>query len=256
MLMLQKKKHGISFITVWYAKEPMHKAGIIQYREALFKPEAASTEFETLLSDLTETEEEIIAKYSKNCRYEVRRAAKENIQVEMKTGASLTEADIEEFCDFFVEFWASKGVEYKDADNLKEEIREYATQDAFAITSASVNGKKIIYHTYVVEEACVRLYHSASLYRLDEDVPQSLVGMANRYLHKEDMLYFKQQGKAQYDWGGAGMTEEVINITKFKQSFGGTPVTYYDFTEVNGAAAKLITGLSEVKNGMQKRQHI
>lgn len=179
MLLLQKKKHGISFVTVWYAKEPLHKAGIIQYREALFKPETASTEFETLLTDLTKTEEEIIAKYSKNCRYEVRRAAKENIQTEMKMGALLTEADIVEFCDFFVEFWASKGVEYKEADHLKEEIREYAAQNAFAITSASVNGKKIIYHTYVTEEARVRLYHSASLYRMEEEVPQSLVGMAN-----------------------------------------------------------------------------
>lgn len=68
-------------------------------------------------------------------------------------------------------------------------------------------------------------------------------------------MYFQREGKLQYDWGGAGMTEEVINITKFKQSFGGTPVTYYDFTEVNGAAARLVTGLSEIKSGMRKQRH-
>lgn len=253
MLALRKKKHGISFITLWYAEKPIDESGIIQYREALFRPKTASTEFETLLSDLTETEEEIVAKYSKNCRYEVRRAAKENIQTEMKTGQTLTQKDIEEFCDFFVEFWASKGVEYKEADKLKQEIIDYAAENAFAITSASVNGKKIIYHTYVLDDTRVRLYHSASLYRQDEEVPQSLVGMANRYLHKEDMLYFKNAGKTKYDWGGAGKTEDVINITKFKESFGGVPVTYYDFCEIKGIKAGLVTLLSNIKNGLSNR---
>lgn len=248
MLVLQKQLHGISFRTIWYATEPVKKSGVLQYREALFCPNPSAIKFETLISDLTETEEEIVAKFSKNCRYEVRRAAKENIETEMKTGASLTEQDLEEFCSFFVEFWASKGVEYNEADKLKQELTEYAAQDALAIASASVNGKKILYHTYVTDDTRARLYHSASLYRQDEEVPQSLVGMANRYLHKEDMLYFKAAGKASYDWGGAGTTEEVINITRFKQSFGGTPVTYYDATEVLGWKAKLVNMLSALKH--------
>ena len=252
MLLLRKRKYGISFITIWYAKEPVKESGVMQYREALFQPESNLVEFETLLSDLTESEEEMIAKFSKNCRYEVRRAAKEAIETEMKTGANLTQKDIEEFCDFFVEFWASKGVEYKEADNLKQELADYAAQNAFAITSVSIAGKKILYHTYVVGDDCVRLYHSASLYRQDDAVPQSLVGMANRYLHKEDMLYFKQMGKTQYDWGGAGKTEDVINITKFKESFGGTPVTYYDFTQVNGWKAKLVILLSGLKRRLRR----
>lgn len=247
MLILRKKKHGISFVTIWYAKKPLQESGILQYREAMFRPGKA-VEFETLLSDLTESEEAMTAKFSKNCRYEVRRAAKENIETQMKTGTDLTAEDIEEFCDFFVEFWASKGVAYKEIDKLKQEITEYAAKSAFTITSASVGGKKIVYHTYMTDDTCVRLYHSASLYRKDAEVPQSLVGMANRYLHKEDMLYFKNAGKISYDWGGAGRAEDVINITKFKESFGGTPVTYYDFTEVKGLKAKLVVKLSDWKH--------
>ena len=252
MLVLRKKKYGISFVTIWYAKGPVKESGVVQYREALFKPQKESVEFETLLSDLTETEEEITAKFSKNCRYEVRRAAKENIETEIKMGDTLTRKDIVEFCEFFVEFWASKGVEYKEAENLKQELSEYATQNAIAITSAAIGGKKIIYHTYVVEEAGVRLYHSASLYRQDDAIPQSIVGMTNRYLHKEDMLYFKDLGKVFYDWGGAGRTEEVINITKFKESFGGTPTTYYDFTRVNGMKAKLVMFMANVKRKIRR----
>lgn len=252
MLVLQKNKHNISFTTVWYATKPIEESGIISYREAIFKPKKESTEFETLVSDLTESEEDIISRFSKNCRYEIRRAEKEDVVTEIKTGELLTQKDIEEFCDFFVEFWASKGVEYKDRDKLCQELKEYADINALAVTSACIGGKNIIYHTYIIDKDCVRLYHSASLYRQDDEIPQNLVGMANRYLHKEDMLYFKKTAKIQYDWGGAGTTEDVINITKFKQSFGGTPVTYYDYTEIKGIKAKLVVFLSNLKNKCSK----
>lgn len=248
MLVTKKKIHGVSFATIWYAPGPVKQAGVLQYREAIFEPKARATKFHTLLSDLTETEEDIIAKFSKNCLYEVRRAPKENVKTEMKTGDSLTKQDIQEFCDFFVKFWASKGVEYKEEDQLMQELSQYADNKALAIANASICGKKIVYHTYVTDETCVRLYHSASLYRQDVDVEKKIIGMANRYLHKEDMLYFKAAGKTTYDWGGAGTTEDVMNITKFKQSFGGIPVTYYDATVVKGLKAKIVIFLSSLKH--------
>lgn len=239
MLVLQKKKHGISLFTIWYAKKPVMKSGIIQYREATFQPKGEMQKFDTLISDLTESEEEIVARFSKNCRYEVRRAEKENVKADIRIGSSLTQKEIDEFCDFFVEFWASKGVEYKSVDSLKSELAQYAAQNAFAITCASIGGKKIVYHTYVIDDVSVRLFHSASLYREDNEVPQKIVGMANRFLHKADMMYFKTAGKKQYDWGGAGTTEEVIHITEFKKSFGGTPHTFYNGQEIRGILPQL-----------------
>ncbi|MDE6421595.1 MAG: hypothetical protein K2K87_13885 [Lachnospiraceae bacterium] len=53
------------------------------------------------------------------------------------------------------------------------------------------------------------------------------------------MLFFKNMGKEQYDWGGAGRTGDVESITKFKESFGGEPATFYNGEEVRGAAPKL-----------------
>ena len=87
MLLLQKKKHGIQFYTVWFAKEPMKKNGIIAYREYMGEDQGQQgTKFDTLISDLTETEEEIKLHFSKNCRYYVNRAARENIDVKMFSG--------------------------------------------------------------------------------------------------------------------------------------------------------------------------
>ena len=253
MFDIEVKKHGICMKTVWYADKPINQKGIICYREATKPFGKGAILFDTLLTDLLQTEDEIIEKISKNGRYEIRRAAKENVETKMIMNSDVTAQVINDFCDFFVEFWKSKDVIYKARDALYDEINQYVKKEAFALSIAYIKGRPYVYHTYLIDKENVRLYHSASLYRIDEEVPHSLIGMANRYLHKEDMMYFKQIGKQLYDWGGAGKTEEVKSITEFKQSFGGVPARYYDCTVVNGPKAKVITLLSGVKSKLGKK---
>lgn len=242
MLVIHNKRHGINFYTVWFAEFPFKKRGIIAYREYKgAKPRAVCEEFDTLITDLQETEDEIKQHFSKNCRYYVNRAAREDIKVGMKCGEDITDSDISEFLDFFEAFWESKGSSLADRDKLLGELQNYRDLDALSITFAYVKGEKAVYHTHILAEDTVRLLHSASLYRLKDDDDgntKNVIGIANRYLHFAEMVHFKQLGKTKYDWGGAGMTEEVIHITEFKKSFGGTPVTYYDFEQVNGILAK------------------
>ena len=251
MLRTEVRRHGTSIITVWYARKLLTQKGIICYREAQIKDLKGITQFDTLITDLTQSEEEILGKISKNGRYEIRRAAKEEVSTRMITGADVTDKVIDEFCDFFVAFWKSKGIIYTQRDALYQEISRYVSQKAFALSTADIKGKPYIYHTYLIDEEKVRLYHSASLYRVDEEIPHSLVGMANRYLHKEDMIYFKNDGKIIYDWGGAGEAEDVRSITEFKKSFGGEPAVYYDFNRVNGIWAKLVMAASNIKDMMR-----
>lgn len=242
MLLLQKKKHGIQFYTVWFAKEPLKKRGVIAYREYMGdKPKHLNTEFDTLISDLTETEEAIKLHFSKNCRYYVNRAEREDIAVKMHSGKEISDEMIAEFLDFFEEFWVSKGISLEEKDKLKQELQNYRNLDALGITEAYVNGEKVVYHTHILADDTVRLLHSASLYRLQEEDAntKNLIGIANRFLHYEEMKYYKALGKSVYDWGGAGMGEDVKNITEFKKSFGGIPITYYDFEAANGLAARL-----------------
>ena len=70
--------------------------------------------------------------------------------------------------------------------------------------------------------------------------------MANRLLHFEEMKFFKKCGKKIYDWGGAGRAEDVAKITEFKESFGGKPVTYYNFEQVNGILARMFKMLVKI----------
>lgn len=241
MLVVSKKHHGIPIVDCWFAKEPITVKGLIRYKECRFEPAVEDKEcFRTLWSDLTLCEEEILSCYSKNCRYEVRRAAKEGVTAEVFRGCDLLQSNrIDEFVDFFVEFWKSKGIDYKEKDKCREEMYWYAQNNAFAITVARLQEKPLVYHTYILDDEIVRLYQSASQYRTDEEVSQQLVGFANRFLHKEDMLFFKGLGKRTYDWGGAGLTDEVASITKFKESFGGTAVELWNGTKRVGWMAKL-----------------
>lgn len=254
MLIVSKKKKGIPIIDCWYAEHALAMNGVIRYQEAEKPIGARPQKFETLLSDLKEDEEAILSHYSKNCRYEVRRAPKEGVVCAAKCGKELTEQDIIAFTDFFEQFWASKGISYSEKEKCRAMMRQYAAAGAMALTTASIGDKLLVYHTYLLEEGRVRLYQSASQFRRDESVTTNIVGFANRYLHYQDMLFFKRMGKEQYDWGGAGRTGEVESITKFKESFGGTPAVFYNGVEVRGAAPKLYHAAAGVIGRLTKKK--
>lgn len=243
MLSLHKKKHGINFYTVWFATEPFYKPGIVAYYEYTGeKPEEEYSEFETLITDLTETEEEIKQHFSKSCKYKVNRATREDVQWTILDSSKITDEELENFVNFFASFWESKGTSLSDKEKLLQELKAYRDVNALTLSHAVVNGEKAVYHTHIADDTTARLLHSASLYRLQKDEEgntKNLIGMANRLLHFEEMKYLKKIGKTRYDWGGAGHTEDVIHITEFKESFGGTPAVYYSLEQVNGLMAKL-----------------
>ena len=243
MLVFHKKKHGIHFYTVWFATEPFRKPGVVAYYEYMGKkPNLPYTNFETLITNLSESEEEIKQHFSKSCKYKVNRAAREDVSCQIIDSEYISDEEIADFCDFFSTFWESKGSTLSDKEKLKQELQEYREKKALTIAYALVNGEKAIYHTHIGDDDTIRLLHSASLYRLQKDEEgntKNLIGMANRLLHFEEMKHFKEMAKTRYDWGGAGHAEDVIHITEFKESFGGTPAEYCNFEQVNGLMAKL-----------------
>lgn len=253
MVTIKGTAHGVDIYDVWYAKDKVEYKGIIHYRQAENAIAANCEEFITLENDLTLDEDEIISGISKNGRYEIRRAERENVVTKLCMSNDISDSDIDCFLDFFTDFWDTKGVAFSDAFNLKRELLAYRELGALAIGTASIADNIIVYHTYIVDGEKVRLLHSASLYRTSEDVPKSILGMANRMLHKDEILNFKSSGKEVYDWGGAGTGPEVAGITEFKKSFGGTQKIYYDVTIVNGLKANLLSKMSEIKNRLKRR---
>lgn len=241
MKLFERIRHGIHFDVVWFAEESANRAGITTYHQALYEGKNA-TEFITLVNDLTEDADAIKGHFAKNCRYEVNRASREDVSYIIKKPSDITDEDITEFLTFFESFWESKGMKFEEYDSVKRDLSDFRDNDALFIGIGVVEGQKAIYHTYVCDDNKSRLLHSASLFRLqdtEETNKKGLLGIANRYLHYQEMLFFKNEGMTEYDWGGAGTTSDTINITKFKESFGGEHRTYYDFEEVRGIKAHI-----------------
>ena len=250
MIKIKKQVHGTDIVTVWYAEKPIDDEGIIQYREAEFESGDAQ-EFYTLLTDLSEDEETIKGHFSKGCRYEVNRAYRENVDFDIKAGSEISDENINDFLTFFKEFWLSKDMTPPDMNSLQGEMLAYRDNGYLVISHADIDKEASVYHTLLLDENKARLLHSASLFRLKTDsegTTRKIIGMANRALHFEEMKYFKAKGLKYYDWGGAGKEKEVASITEFKESFGGEPVTYFDFDQTNGIKAKMINSLSEIKH--------
>ena len=128
MIKIKKQVHGTDIVTVWFADKPIDDEGIIQYREAKFKS-ADAKDFYTLLTDLSETEEEIKSHFSKGCRYEVNRAYRENIDFGIKSGTDISDTELDGFLEFFKEFWLSKDMTPPDMEALREEMSSYSDNE-------------------------------------------------------------------------------------------------------------------------------
>lgn len=250
MIKISKQVHGIPMITVWYADKKIDDKGLICYKESICKIGDA-VEFITLFNDLTEDADAIKGHFTSNCRNQVGRAYREGSVHSIVGSDEIKDCDIEEFITFFEEFWKSKDSCLSNPESLKDDLKNYRDKGALTISKGIVNGETCVYHTYLCDDTNARLFHSASLFRLiegeDNGAIRQMIGRANRMLHYEDMLYFKNKGLKVYDWGGAGKEEEVASITKFKESFGGKEVILYESNTCEGFKAGIVSTLSGIK---------
>lgn len=88
-------------------------------------------------------------------------------------------------------------------------------------------------HVYVVDEknTIARLLYSATNSELFEE-NKALIGRANRLLHFNDILFFKNEGFERYDLGGYAHNttdNSLKGINKFKAGFGGEVRKVYNY---------------------------
>lgn len=241
MILFHNKKHGVNFYECWYAEEPIRRKGIIRYNQSIeMFPDGFHWEKKrTLLSKLDLAEEDILKAFTKNNQYYIRRAIRENVITQHYWAEKLSAAHIEDFVSFYVSFCETKKLGHPSETELCTTLNNYREKRALSIHTASLEDKVVVYHVCLLLGDTVRLLYSASQYRTEDSHSAQIISAANRYLHYSEMLYAKENGKRTYDWGGAGLREEVKNITEFKESFGGKEAYYYNGVQTNGLMAKL-----------------
>lgn len=182
--------------------------------------------FTTLHINLEVDESALFDAFEKNTKYEISRAL-------TKDGIVVKELNFPENKDFFYSLYNS----FADSKGLSH-IGEAETDlliDAglFKARAAySADGELLVIHTYITINSRARLAHSISFFRdSEENAKRNLIGRANRFLHWEDIKYFKSNNFSVYDLGGISTdtaNREAMFINKFKESFGGLVVTEYN----------------------------
>lgn len=204
----------------------------------------------TLVLDLGDDEDALLAQMHKETRSKIRRAADRDL-VEVAGAARPTEAEVDAFADFYDRFAALQSV----APVFRPRLYALAARGSLVLTTAAdADGEALVRHAYVaVGGRGYMLYSGSVLAESGDSATRNLVGRANRYLHWHDIRLFKERGFDLYDFGGLDVDErtpKTAGIARFKRGFGGRVVPVYSLTKarsLRGAAAQRILSLRGIE---------
>ncbi|MDR2210657.1 MAG: hypothetical protein LBO65_04210 [Spirochaetaceae bacterium] len=241
-MIFYRTKGGFKVAELWYdpLEKPAKKVDVLRCR---FVPTVAKNAFSveekyTLVTDLSKPQEELFSRIHKNTRYEINRAqGRDGIDCftffepqEQHGEAGMDKENkrkLLQYVEFFNGFAASKRRTPVDPG----EFDQFCSAGALYIRCAAKDSQPVVMHAYIVSDGIARLHQSASHFRDREDQEsRNLTGRANRLLHWDDMLYFKNRGILFYDYGGVygGHTDrEKLAIAQFKLAFGGVKKREY-----------------------------
>lgn len=228
MISIIRNKKFIKIEEVWFSekKENDKKVDIISYMQTE-KPFAfVNRVSDTLVTDLTEPEEMILQRIDKKYQYEIRRAKKDGTKQIVHSG-NVSDTIIKTFIDNYNEFANEKGLTAKMDEDTFSLLKKYRDNDNLVISEACINESSVVWHVYIYDSEITRLLYSISHFRSDDTISRTSIGMANRMLHYDDLIWFKNNGLRRYDWGGISDAPELKNITDFKNKFGGKRRTVY-----------------------------
>jgi len=238
----RKVKESIIF---YYNNEKIDNADIYTFTESMIcTKKKQESKFITLFTDLTLSEEELMEKIDKGCKYEIRRAEnKDELTIKYYTAENMTDEISKQFVDFYNSFTKNKGLDGACDENLLNRAKQ---DGKLTLSFAYQNDVLLVAHAYLVGDKECRLWYSCSSYRNSDNQFRSLVGRANRNLHWKDICHFKGRGLSIYDWGGISDREEIKNITAFKKEFGGEEKTLYNYRVANTFKGKVYLFLLKI----------
>lgn len=174
----------------------------------------------TVTLDLNQTEEDILSGF--------RKKTLQNIKKSEQMGMTcLFNQDLPRFIDFYNHFALRKGI-YPIPNSLADHFT-----DQYVTCFVQFEGETLAAHLQLFDkDAGMARGYLAGNRRFDERFDQSIVGMANKLLKKEELLYFKKMGIETYDFGGYAHNtsdKSLQGINEYKLSFGGKIVRQANF---------------------------
>ena len=175
--------------------------------------------------DLQRQEAEIWKDFKSNTRNEINRSKKDGARFEVWPNPT------EEVLGKFLESYRAWAIERGRYGGDPVWMSEYAQQGALMLTRVTTtDGTPLAWHSHYRSATWVRLLHSISQAAGADSDQRKMIGQANRYLHWMDMLEYRRQGIAHFDFGGwyhGDTDEKLLRINSFKEGFGGAKTHRY-----------------------------
>jgi hypothetical protein len=173
-------------------------------RESTQAPALDATTYDSYLSDLTRTEDELFGSMESACRRCIRKAEKTGVTVEHASDADFADEYYEQLKDVF----AKQGrVPTYDLQRVRSLVKHLApTGRVLLIRARSPEGKCIATGIYPGMNEVAYFWGNAS-WRTEQHY------RPNETLHWYAMRYWKSRGAAAFDWGGGGSYKEKYGVT-------------------------------------------
>jgi len=215
---------------VWFDDEPgdTRSSDWIRYNQRPDPvPGADCKYFYTCVIDLTQSREQLLARFDKDTAYKIRRA-RDRDKIICECCDPSDPAVISRFEEMYNPFAALKGLRPLD----RARVDSMAAAGALDLSVAKdSHGNALVYHAnYRNQHRATELY-LPSLYRqLSDSAARNAIGRANRYLVWSDIIRYKEQGLRCFDFGGwyPGTSDQaLLKINEFKRGFGGRVIREY-----------------------------
>lgn len=247
--MIRIQGRAVVYGEVWFDEEPPVDASVdilVRRHCPSAIARVRTVPLQSLRTDLTRPVNEIVAAFDATCRNEIRRADSRD---ELYYEVIPEPVDrLDEFITFYDEFARQKGIWSTD----RYWLGRAAAAHQLVLSQSSRDSEQLVWHAYLCVGVIAILMYSASWFRGKDSAHRSLVARANRWLHWQDMLWFKRAGVHSYDWGGMFHDESTTDragINQFKRMFGGRPVQAYECTVPVSARGRLWLALRDVRRG-------
>jgi len=223
MISFKKKFYFWKLTDTWFRFDKgihnlfsLRKYSFVQNHEQIKSSLCFKEVSHTLITDLTQDIETIHSAISKSVFKESKKAESEDI-------TCTYDNDVEKFIEFYNKFAGNKHLYQFN----KKFITEY--KDFNSIAYAMKDGEILAAHFYLVSKKfkMVRSFLSGSRPE-DEKFDKRTIGMANKLLKINAIIYFKELNFETFDYGGIVLNTEnkaLKGITEYKMSFGGKTTT-------------------------------
>ena len=253
MLQIRKKRGFVRYTIIYNANQVKENSKLFSlYLYEGLEQENKNIGFynvkrKTLLSNLEEDEERILSKFKSNVRNEINRAKKDGCM-------AIYNIEPKHFLALYNKFATLRNIATVPIDDYE------ALGENLVLSAALYDREYVAYHAYIVDKEAskVILLHSGTNRLENKDISVAMIGRANRFLHYQDMLYFKNKGFTLYDWGGVVLKkdEEYKGIDEFKLSFGGElKETFSSYSFLYWWLLKIVNIFRKINYGKKKNKN-